>query len=641
MNRTCNAVGTLNHGAPEWPPARLAGMTFLRQPQPPRRRKRPPHRCACPPAAPSSVGPARQNAANRVTADGTPFIVVTDAAAWRPSAPPWRKPPSSASTVRRPGLTPARDRVRLLSITHGHDRRRDDRLRRGLLRRGPRPVVGGAGRAAHRRPQRDLRFAVPGRPSASHQASSTTRCCCRSCCTARAGRRASTAWRRRPSGSWAALLDKTEQRSDWSGDLTPEQLAYAAADAAVLPPLFAALPPRSRPPVWSASPRSSARCLPAVAWLCRSRRRLRPGRVGCTGRRGEAEGRGTGRAARTPPPRRGRFAAWRRRLELGLPRTGQGSVRRPRRHAGQHRRRRPGRGEPPARRAGAGVPQRRPSWHRPTGRSGTPTRCTTAAFTRAGADRVRLRAHGLQDAEPPKPAPRRPLPPLLRRPARPRAGEGRLLANRTADRRQDRAASRHAGRLRPGDDLHTQTARLVLGVETPTKEQRQLAKSLNFGLLFGMGAKGLRVYALSQLRRRADRGAGRRLPRRLLRGLPRPAPLASVDRRRPAWTRERWPAAAEQASRRYTEKLEHAGSGDRGGRPQAGAGPALGAPRPSAPARSPCWSVHDEIVVECDADQADAVKAWLTRAMVDGMAPLIAPVPCEVEAKVGRTWGGD
>ena len=51
--------------------------------------------------------------------------------------------------------------------------------------------------------------------------------------------------------------------------------------------------------------------------------------------------------------------------------------------------------------------------------------------------------------------------------------------------------------------------------------------------------------------------------------------------------------------------------------------------------------VHDEIVVEADADQADAAKTWLSAAMVDGFAPLIAPVACEVEIKIGRTWAGD
>ena len=49
----------------------------------------------------------------------------------------------------------------------------------------------------------------------------------------------------------------------------------------------------------------------------------------------------------------------------------------------------------------------------------------------------------------------------------------------------------------------------------------------------------------------------------------------------------------------------------------------------------------DEIVVECTEDQADAAAAWLKQAMVDALAPLIDPVPVEVEVKVGRTWGGD
>ena len=50
---------------------------------------------------------------------------------------------------------------------------------------------------------------------------------------------------------------------------------------------------------------------------------------------------------------------------------------------------------------------------------------------------------------------------------------------------------------------------------------------------------------------------------------------------------------------------------------------------------------HDEVVVECDAGQADAVKTWLRQAMLDGMAPLVDPVPVEVEVKAGRTWAGD
>jgi DNA polymerase-1 len=63
--------------------------------------------------------------------------------------------------------------------------------------------------------------------------------------------------------------------------------------------------------------------------------------------------------------------------------------------------------------------------------------------------------------------------------------------------------------------------------------------------------------------------------------------------------------------------------------------------RGQAPGAFPVLVVHDEIVVECDRDQADLVSMWLRQAMADAMTPLIQPVPVEVEVKVARTWGGD
>lgn len=48
-----------------------------------------------------------------------------------------------------------------------------------------------------------------------------------------------------------------------------------------------------------------------------------------------------------------------------------------------------------------------------------------------------------------------------------------------------------------GTDLHTLTAMQIYGVseDEVTKEQRQVSKSANFGLLYGSGARGLRNYA--------------------------------------------------------------------------------------------------------------------------------------------------
>ena len=48
---------------------------------------------------------------------------------------------------------------------------------------------------------------------------------------------------------------------------------------------------------------------------------------------------------------------------------------------------------------------------------------------------------------------------------------------------------------RNGEDLHHATARSIAGREEVTQEDRQLAKAVNFGLLYGQGATGLLTYA--------------------------------------------------------------------------------------------------------------------------------------------------
>ena len=55
---------------------------------------------------------------------------------------------------------------------------------------------------------------------------------------------------------------------------------------------------------------------------------------------------------------------------------------------------------------------------------------------------------------------------------------------------------------------------------------------------------------------------------------------------------------------------------------------------------------HDEVVVECDAEQAADVKAWMEKAMIDGMDAVMndtgkAPMPVKVEARVATGWGDE
>jgi len=68
--------------------------------------------------------------------------------------------------------------------------------------------------------------------------------------------------------------------------------------------------------------------------------------------------------------------------------------------------------------------------------------------------------------------------------------ELRVMAEFTKDKRMIEA-------YKNGEDLHRLTASLILDkkIETITKEERQAAKAVNFGLVFGMGAAGLMAYA--------------------------------------------------------------------------------------------------------------------------------------------------
>ena len=82
-----------------------------------------------------------------------------------------------------------------------------------------------------------------------------------------------------------------------------------------------------------------------------------------------------------------------------------------------------------------------------------------------------------------------------------------------------------------GQDLHRITAAAVMGIapEAVTKDQRQAAKAINFGLLYGQGAKGLARYARVQLRRENVGGGRGQIPIDLLQNLPGDQAVAGTD----------------------------------------------------------------------------------------------------------------
>jgi DNA polymerase-1 len=192
---------------------------------------------------------------------------------------------------------------------------------------------------------------------------------------------------------------------------------------------------------------------------------------------------------------------------------------------------------------------------------------------------------------------------------------------------------------RNGEDLHTLTARAILKKQEVAKPDRQLAKAINFGLLYGMGAPALRQYALSNygVSLTAQEAIQHRNTFfRTYPGLRRwhKSILNSVTETRTLAGRRR------AGVTRYTEKLNTPvqGTGADGLKKALGL---LWERRAMCPDAYPVLFVHDEIVIECDVARQEEAAVWLRQAMIDGMADLIAPIPVEVEVSAGRTWGGD
>jgi DNA polymerase-1 len=192
-----------------------------------------------------------------------------------------------------------------------------------------------------------------------------------------------------------------------------------------------------------------------------------------------------------------------------------------------------------------------------------------------------------------------------------------------------------------GQDLHTLTAKLILGKDEVGREDRQIAKSANFGLLYGMGAKGFQRYAKSNFGVEISLEDAHRY---------REAFFSAYPGLRSWYRRVSQARASETRTLAGRRRLLDADAFDtlRLNSPVQGTGAdglklalaLLWERRDQVSGAFPVLVAHDEIVAECEASQAEQVASWVRQAMMDGMAPLIAPVPVEVEIKIAETWAG-
>jgi DNA polymerase-1 len=176
-------------------------------------------------------------------------------------------------------------------------------------------------------------------------------------------------------------------------------------------------------------------------------------------------------------------------------------------------------------------------------------------------------------------------------------------------------------------------------------EQRDLAAARwaldetdTVGLLYGMGAKGFRVYARSNYGVSMSPEEAAAYRSAFFRAYPG---LARWHRSQPDGEVETRTLTGRRrlGVSKFTEKLNTPVQGT-GADGLKLALALLWERRGGCPGAVPVLAVHDEIVVECEAGQAEPAGAWLKQAMLDAMAPLIDPVPVEVEVKAAPTWGG-
>jgi DNA polymerase-1 len=233
------------------------------------------------------------------------------------------------------------------------------------------------------------------------------------------------------------------------------------------------------------------------------------------------------------------------------------------------------------------------------------------------------------------------------------APDGRTLIVADYSQVELRAAAAIAGETRMidaysrGDDLHRATAAAVLGKDASavTKEDRQLAKAVNFGLLYGQSHKGLVRYAATSYGVTMSEEEADSIRRtffntyghlRQWHGESHVQAEKGVEEIRTATGRRRLIPATASEWERFTALVNtpvQGGCAD--GMKQA---IVLLASRLPQGAQI-ISTVHDELIVEAEEGVAAAVKEILESTMREAMANLFPQVPIEVEAKVCRSWG--
>jgi DNA polymerase-1 len=440
-------------------------------------------------------------------------------------------------------------------------------------------------------------------------------------------------------------LDKTHQSSDWSSVLTPEMIEYAARDVEVLLPLYEVLEAKVGEAGLTYVAEIEHRTLPAVVWMSSAgvpidadgwREHARKAESDAARLQDElivlAPEHPDGKQWKLGSPQQVRKAA--QLLNVDLPDTKDDTLAL---YAKEHQfisaLREYRKASKLASTYGAGWLE---SGYYQDGRVHASWRQLRAATGRMACDHPNLQN-----------IPRNgPLRSYIRAP------EGRVFVIADYSQIELRIAAKVSGdremlsAYADGRDLHTLTAQSLTGREEISKDDRTLAKAVNFGLLYGMGAKGLRSYALRSYGVGMSPEEASLYRRRYFDTYPGLKRWHDIERR--VWLRGGTETRTLTGRRRMdVHKLTDRLNAPVQGTAADGLKLALAhlwERRDECPGTLPVLVCHDEVVVECDANKAANAKTWLQKVMIEGMDTALTGtdevgIPVEVEARIARSWG--
>ena len=218
--------------------------------------------------------------------------------------------------------------------------------------------------------------------------------------------------------------------------------------------------------------------------------------------------------------------------------------------------------------------------------------------------------------------------------------ELRVAAQISGDTRMRRA-------YRRGEDLHLLTASLISSTkaEMVTKEQRQAAKAVNFGLIFGMGAAGLQQYAAQSYGVDMTLEEARRFRDSFFEAYPGISWWHHDLMEK--YGQSGGSALGSTLTGRKFRLSSRAGVAELANTPVQGTAAdilkrALGLLYTEAVGRG--WKivaiVHDEILLEVAEEEAPEAARILKQKMEQAASDILPQVPCLADARIAESWAG-